>query len=608
MLIEITDPSTSKKEAPEKTAVGIDLGTTRSLVAIKKSQKIEVIPQKNKSSYLDSAVTFKKGSWVIADNTEEAVTSFKRFIGKNTKDFEQDKLETRNFSTGSTSEIRLQNKDMDASPIELSSVVLSELMEQAQKFTDKEELQAVITVPAYFDDAARAATLQAARLAGIDVLRLLNEPTAAALAYGLDKNTQGTYLVYDLGGGTFDISILKMTEGVFKVIATNGDTKLGGDDFDYEIAKLLMEENKELDINKIISLAKNLKEKLTYQDTAEIYLEHEDFTFKLGQHDFEVLIEKIISRTIELTEKTIKAAKLNPQKVNGIILVGGSTRIPLIRKMLSQKFGIKIYDDINPDEAVVKGAAIQAYNLTNNEDSHLLIDVNPLSIGLEVMGGLNDKIIERNSTIPLTAKKTFTTYADGQTGMKFHIVQGEREFAKDCRSLCEFEVSDLPTKAAGAIKIEVTFNIDANGVLNITAEDKTHNIYKEVEISPTYGVQTSQINEMLEDSLKNAKEDVNNKLLMNSLLEANQMIHTITRCLQEDSDLLNKEEMQKIQDRLDKLQSYVNEKDRNEIDKNIKLLEKETEKFLQNRLNKYLQGKLKGKNFSEVEESLSQEK
>ncbi|MEQ9115792.1 MAG: Fe-S protein assembly chaperone HscA [Rickettsiales bacterium] len=587
MLIDIQEPEQSKPSSIIKPAVGIDLGTTRSLIAFK-NKDVKIAKQLNGKNYLNSAVRFSQDKWQISDSRENALLSFKRHMGKSTKE----------------NMVQLNYGGENSTPVELSSVVLSALMHSTKDNFGKEFTDAVITVPAYFDDAARSDTYKAAKLAGVNVLRLLNEPTAAALAYGIENNKQGTYLIYDLGGGTFDVSLLKIMDGVFKVIATNGDTMLGGDDIDDLLADYLSKELDTQDDN-LKHEAKKAKEILSSKDLVEIKFDNKSTSVNL--HEYEKLITPLIDRTIKLTEDTLKTAKAKADNIDGIILIGGSSRIPLIKKKLTDKFNCKILDDINPDEAVAKGAAIQAYNLTHETDD-LLLDVIPLSLGIEVMGGLNDKIIERNTTIPFSTKKEFTTYADGQAGMQFHIVQGERELAKDCRSLCKFEIKDLPRQVAGSVKIAVDFNIDSNGILNITATDKTNNIYKEVEINPSFGMKDSEINKMLDDSLKYAREDVSAKLLAESKIHAEQIMQYIEKYLKEDRELLSEESFKKISKQITTVKESIRNKNRNEIDNNVELLEKLTSNFIQDRMNKYLMRDLEGKNITLVEEIFKNKK
>lgn len=608
MLLDIQEPQQkSSKQSKRKEAVGIDLGTTKSLVAYKK-EFVQIAKNKNGKNYIDSAVKFSHGTWKVSDSREEGILSFKRFMGKESKDFNS-KYEYTQIDHNSLDELKLNHNKSSITPVELSSIILKQLMQSAKENFRKDFTDAVITVPAYFDDAARSATFQAAKLSGINVLRLLNEPTAAALAYGIDNKKKGTYLVYDFGGGTFDVSLLKIAEGVFKVVATNGDTLLGGDDIDNILVDYLLEQLKleanSYNLSSLKYLSQLTKEKLSSEEIVEINFASQNILITKKQ--FEALISPIIKKTVKLTSETLKIAKIESKNIDGIILVGGSSRIPLIKKELSKEFQCKILDDIDPDEAVVRGAAIQAHNLTNDTD-HLLLDVIPLSLGIEVMGGLNDKIIERNTTIPFSAKKEFTTYADGQTGMKFHIIQGERELAKDCRSLCQFEINGIPPQIAGSIKIEVDFNIDSNGILNISAKDKTNNIFKEVEINPSYGMLDSEINKMLDDSLKYAKEDVTNKLLSESVVHASQLIQYIEKYLREDHELLSKQNFYKISSQLECLKKSISNKNRNEIDKNVELLEKFTANFIQDRMNKYLMRDLEGKEISLVEKYLETKK
>jgi molecular chaperone HscA len=610
-LIEIVDPK-PKPKLTNEIAVGIDLGTTFSLVAIHDKNGTKIIPDGNNATLLRSAVQFINHQWVVAsDRQHPSLSSFKRFIGKSTDDFAEDVIEVRKFVKTSNNKIKLKLDEQIISPIELSSVILKSLIDRASNYLKQKITKAVITVPAYFDDAARAETKQAARLAGIEVIRIINEPTAAALAYGLNKKKKGNYVVYDLGGGTFDISILKMSEGVLKVIATEGDTKLGGDDIDYLISQHIINQfsnsssakikNDNHALDQIISLAKIIKEKLSDVETTNISYSYksEKIYLTFSRDELNSLIENLINKTLTIVKRAIRASKLNSDEINGIILVGGSTRIPLIRYKLQEYFNLKIFDDINPDEAVAYGAAIQAYSLTNQTD-HLLVDVVPLSFGIEVMGGVSDKIIERNSTIPLSVTKEFTTYANGQTGIKFHILQGEREIAKDCRSLAKFEISNLPAKPAGTIKVEVTFSVDANGILTVSAEDKTHNILKEIEIQPSYGLTEKEINNMLEDSLKYAKEDVAAKLVTEKIIEAEQIISLVEQYLKEDFELLNAEEVLIIKKKITLLKKSIKQKVRKDINLNLENLEQIITPFIERRMNKYLKKGLRGKKIDNI--------
>lgn len=604
MLLDIIEPSSEKKEIKSKPAIGIDLGTTRSLVAFASSESDTKIADCDGKFYLDSAVKFENNSWIQTNDRTNSITSFKKYMGK---DLETLNSNDKKHSDISTTEdfASLALKGNKTSPVFLSSVILKKLKKIADTEFNQEFIDAVITVPAYFDDAARADTLKAAKLAGINTLRLINEPTAAAIAYGIDNSASGTFMIYDFGGGTFDVSILQITDGIFKVIATNGDTMLGGDDIDHVVADYLEAKFKTSNYSskEVLELAKKLKEQLSLSDEASVQLGKGN-EISLTKEIFEELSLKIIDKTINIASETLNIADIGSSKLNGVILVGGSSRIPAVKTSLANKFQCKILDKIDPDKAVARGAAIQAYNLTHKSSS-LLIDVIPLSIGIEVMGGLNDKIIERNTSIPFSTTKEFTTYADGQTGMKFHIVQGERELANDCRSLCSFEINNIPPQTAGTIKFEVVFSIDTNGILNITAHDEENDIYKEFVVNPSHGVSDSEVNSMLDDSLKYARQDVTAKLLIEASVHAQQLLDTVKKYIKQDSELLDQEEASTIKKQLNDLESSIINKDRNAIDKNVELLEKVTENFIHNRMNKYLLNNLEGKNISQIQDSFN---
>ncbi len=539
-LIKISEPGASQEnERENEIVIGIDLGTTNSLAAIIVNEKVRFFVDENGRDIHPSIVTYG----------DKKISSIKRFMG-----------------VGFT-----QLEGMKLAPLEVSAEILKHLKKLAEKQLKTEIKKAVITVPAYFDETAKNATKLAANLAGLEVLRLVNEPTAAALAYGLDNDAEGTYCVYDLGGGTFDVSVLKMQKGIFKVLGVAGDNALGGDDFDDLISKHLGVSRAE---------AKKIKEEQTIDQTV-----------------FEKLIFEKLEKTFTLTKNLLDDLDIESSDIKGVITVGGSTRIPLIKKKLAEIFGVeKVLDEIDPDRIVAAGAAWQAYNLSGNSEN-LLLDVVPLSLGIEMMGGIVDKVILRNSTIPMSLTKEFTTYADNQSGMKLHIVQGERELAADCRSLANFEIKKIPAMKAGLARVAVTFKIDGDGLLTVSAEEKFTGEKQEILVKPSYGLSEDEVKKMLLDSLQNSKADISNRLLIQTITDSN---HDIM-ILQKDLEKYAGEDKKLIAEKIQNLENLIKEKaSRDMILEAKEEMEKAAENLILKKVNAVLDKGIVGKRIDAI--------
>lgn len=545
-LLQIHEPGqTPEPHAKDaKPAVGIDLGTTHSVIAHSREQEVTV--------FADEA-----GRRIVASEVNyggEVIRSIKRKM--------------------SDAATPVHTPQGDMTPVQISADILRRMKSIAEGTLEEEIAQAVITVPAYFDDTARTATRDAARLAGLEVLRLINEPTAAALAYGLDTQAEGIFAIYDFGGGTFDMSILKLEGGVFQVLSTAGDTQLGGDDIDDAIAR-------KLGISAIE--ARQVKEALTEADTSNGF----------SKESLNALATPFIDQTIRICERALQDAALDKTQIDGVVLVGGSTRMPLVKQLVAEFFGKAPLDTIDPDEVVAVGAAIQAEALTTGAD-HLLLDITPLSLGLETMGGIVEKLIERNTPIPTSVSQEFTTYQDGQSAMMIHVVQGEREMAADCRSLANFNLTGIPPLPANVARIKVTFTIDADGLLTVSAQETTTGIQQRVEVKPSYGLPLEAMEQMLRDSMEHAQDDIVQRLLVEARVDAQRLIHDLTAAMQADSELLNQQEQEALNAQMQQLESVMAGDSRDAIDASTQALHELAGSFAEKRMNKAIASALQG--------------
>ena len=608
-LLQISEPGKSTEPHQRRLSVGIDLGTTNSLVASVISG-VPIILSDGEHRLIPSKVLYDEDVVLVGHDIPEhknIISSIKRYLGKKLKDI--DTLALPFKIDKEREDIFIQTQQGLKTPVEISSEILKKLKQIATERFQDDIFGAVITVPAYFDEGQRQATKDAAQLAGINVLRLINEPTAAALAYGLDTKKEGVYAIYDLGGGTFDISILRFSKGIFEVLSTNGDASLGGDDFDQIIKHEIIKQNALEHLNsedheKLNNIAKMIKEKLTKDDhlSEQFNFKNHNLNVSISSKTFENLAVNLIDKTVQCVKNALFDADLNVTDIDGVVMVGGSTRMPVIQKYIRQFFKQSLLNDLNPDEVVALGAARQAQALSGqSDDDTLLLDVTPLSLGIETMGDLVEKIIPRNSTIPIAKAQEFTTYKDGQTMMKIHVVQGEREKVSENRSLAEFILKDIPPLPAGAAKVRVIFQVDADSMLTVSAEELTTGNKTKVEVKPSYGIDDKSIRKMLEDSYMNANMDKEFRSLAEIVVEANQIIELTEKAVTEDGHLLDENENHVIQKSLLDLKKQINLNDPQKIKEAIDTLNNASTSFAEKRMDHSVQSALSGKNINNID-------
>ena len=617
-LLQISEPGQTPEPHQRRIAVGIDLGTTNSLVATVRSGKSEVLPDLEGDFLLPSVVHYgvdhddntiitigKNAKNSATSDPKNTVSSVKRLMGRRLSD-----IDTSHFpyplsmTENGVPLLNLPNQQVN--PIQVSAEILIALADRAKASLNGEIDGVVITVPAYFDDAQRQATKDAAKLAGLHVLRLLNEPTAAAIAYGLDSGKEGIIAVYDLGGGTFDISILRLHKGVFEVLSTGGDSALGGDDFDRLLAEYIKNElglidHHDAQLNqRMIHQAVDIKIALSHQDSVTITFDNQVLT--ITRHQFEQLIEPLVKRTLAVCRRALKDADIDIDEIVEVVMVGGSTRIPFVRESVGNYFKTKPLTSIDPDKVVAIGAAIQADILVGNkpDSDMLLLDVIPLSLGIETMGELVEKIIPRNSTIPCARAQEFTTFKDGQTAMMIHVLQGERENVADCRSLAQFILRGIPPMPAGGAHIRVTFQVDADGLLSVTAMEKSTGVEAAIQVKPSYGLTDKEIATMIQDSINYAQQDKQTRMLAEQKVEAARVLESLQNALDKDADLLNEHQLNQILNAKHRLQAVSESDDIYEIEKQIKIVDNVTQDFAAKRMDRSIRQALTGHKVDDI--------